>query len=235
MFFLVAESISKSYRGLRVLSSATLRAARGQITALLGRNGVGKSTLMKVAAGIVSPETGSVRIEGQIVERPTLASMARAGVFYLPDHDWLSWSLTLGKQLELFADVFCQREATEAARMANVEHLLARSPRTFSGGELRRAELAAVLTRRPACLLADEPYRSLAPVDQEKLTRLLRELASDECAVVVSGHEVPSLLDAAHRVTWCVAGTTYDLGPPAHAVRHEAFAREYLGSRVRVC
>lgn len=231
MHFLVADTVVKSYGVRRVLTAATLRAERGQITALLGRNGVGKSTLMKIAVGWVRPDMGSVRLDGEILDGAHLPALARKGVFYLPDHELLSWSLTLGAQLRLFEQVYQQRSVNEAARIARVEQLLDRTPRTFSGGELRRAELAMVLVRRPACLIADEPYRSLSPVDQEALTALLRLVASDNCAVVVSGHEVRSLLDAADRVTWCTAGTTHELGSPKHAIANDQFVREYLGQR----
>jgi ABC-type branched-subunit amino acid transport system ATPase component len=89
--------------------------------------------------------------------------------------------------------------------------------------------LAAVLVRRPTCLLADEPYRGLAPHDAEVLTAALRALTAAGVAVVVTGDEVPTLLEAADHITWCTSGTTYELGPPAVAVQHEAFRREYLG------
>ena len=113
--------------------------------------------------------------------------------------------------------------------MARVEHLLDRRPVSFSGGELRRAELALALARTPSVLIADEPYRGIAPADHDELTRLLRLMAADGCAVVVTGHEVPSLLAAADHVTWCTNGTTYELGTPAQARAHEGFRRGYLG------
>jgi hypothetical protein len=63
------------------------------------------------------------------------------------------------------------------------------------------------------------------------LTQIFRRMADDGCAVVVSGHEVPALLAACDHVTWCTDGTTYELGPPDIARKHEAFARGYLGPR----
>jgi ABC-type lipopolysaccharide export system ATPase subunit len=150
-------------------------------------------------------------------------------LFYLPDHEVLSSAFTLGWQLELFAERFERREARDAATLADVSHLLGRRPYQLSGGELRRAEIALVLVRRPDCLLADEPYRGIAPADHDRLTALFRLLADDGCAVVVTGHEVPTLLEAADHVTWCTAGTTYELGPPGAARAHEAFRRGYLG------
>jgi lipopolysaccharide export system ATP-binding protein len=112
-----------------------------------------------------------------------------------------------------------------------VTHLLDRRPPTLSGGERRRAELAAALVRRPTCLVADEPFRGIAPLDAELLTAAYRALAVDGCAVVVTGHEAPTLFDAADRVVWCTDGTTYELGSPEAARRSERFCSEYLGPR----
>ncbi|MGH7649847.1 MAG: ABC transporter ATP-binding protein [Gemmatimonadaceae bacterium] len=100
----------------------------------------------------------------------------------------------------------------------------------MSGGERRRAELAAVWVRRPLCLLADEPFRGIAPKDAEELTASFSQLAGDGVAVVLTGHEVPTLLHAADHISWCTSGTTYELGPPAAATRHNGFQAEYLGS-----
>jgi ABC-type lipopolysaccharide export system ATPase subunit len=135
--------------------------------------------------------------------------------------------MTLGEQLRLFERRFGARSAEEAARLARVEDFRAARPTSLSGGELRRAELALALTRRPRCLLADEPFRGIAPVDHDLLSAILRGMATEGCAVVVTGHEVTSLLALAHHITWCTSGTTYELGTPEQALSHEAFRREY--------
>ena len=133
-------------------------------------------------------------------------------------------------QLGLFESRYGRRNRHEAARVARVEHLLHRYPGSLSGGELRRAELALAMTRLPTVLIADEPYRGITPADHDELTALFRRMAAEGCAVVVTGHEVPSLLAAADHVTWCTQGTTYELGPPAQACEHDAFRRGYLGA-----
>ncbi|HEX4681460.1 MAG TPA: ABC transporter ATP-binding protein, partial [Gemmatimonadaceae bacterium] len=74
-----------------------------------------------------------------------------------------------------------------------------------------------------------EPFRGISPIDAERLAAALRELARSGVAIVVTGHEAPTLLEAADHVTWCTDGTTYELGPPGEATRHERFGREYLG------
>jgi ABC-type multidrug transport system ATPase subunit len=224
-----ADSISKSFKGRPILSSATLRAVPGEVRVLFGRNGIGKSTLLKVAAGWISPDAGSVTFAGVSYPSARLQTLAAAGLFYLPDHDLLSNAFTIGTQLEMFRRRFNGRSVRECAERMGIADHLARRPVQLSGGELRRAELAAVLVRNPQCLLADEPYRGIAPRDAQDLTRTFTDLAREGVAVVITGHEVPTLVDAAHHISWCTSGTTYELGPPALAVNDERFRREYLG------
>jgi lipopolysaccharide export system ATP-binding protein len=225
--FLVADCVSKRFGERRVLNAGSLRAQPGQVRVILGRNGVGKSTLLKIAVGIVRADSGMVHVAGEPMLAPSLPRLARAGVFYLPDHDLLSSSMTVGAQLRLFERRFARRSAVEAARLARVEEFMDALPESLSGGELRRAELALALTRRPDCLLADEPFRGIAPIDQETLGALFRAMAADGCAVVVTGHEVGALMATADHVTWCTSGTTYEVGTPTQARAHEALAREY--------
>lgn len=229
---LVADCVSKAFGARRVLTSASLRAKAGEVRAILGRNGEGKSTLLKIAVGCLQPDTGSVRMGDAVFMPASLPVLAARGVFYLPDHDLLAPTSTLGMQLRLFERRYGRRLARDAARRARVENLLDRRPQSLSGGELRRAELALAITRMPTVLVADEPYRGIAPVDHDELTELFRAMAAEGCAVVVTGHEVPSLLAAADHVTWCTSGTTYELGPPARACAHDGFRRGYLGPGV---
>ena len=225
---LVADCVSKSFGARRVLSAGSLRAESGQVRVLFGRNGIGKSTLLKIAAGVVSADSGTVHVNGEALLRPSLPRLARAGVFYLPDHELLSPAFTLGEQLRFFERRFEARSAREAARLAHVEEHLDKRPQALSGGELRRAELALALARRPRCLLADEPFRGIAPIDHDVLSGIFREMAAEGCAVVVTGHEVQTLLALADHVTWCTSGTTYELGAREEALAHEVFRGEYL-------
>jgi lipopolysaccharide export system ATP-binding protein len=230
---LIADCVSKSFGATRVLGSATLRAVPRQVRALFGRNGQGKSTLFKIAVGCLQPDSGVVRVGTTTFLHATLPTLATHGVFYLPDHALLSRTMRLGQQLALFERRYARGRLDEACRVTRITTLLDRSPGTLSGGELRRAELAVALTREPTVLIADEPYRGVAPADHDELTRLFRAIAAAGCAVVVSGHEVPSLLAAADHVTWCTEGTTYELGSPDEACAHEGFRRNYLGLRAR--
>ncbi len=227
---LIADSISKTCGDRRVRSSATLRAVPGEFRVLFGRNGIGKSTLLNVAAGRTAPDGGTVTFAGRTRLAARLPDLARDGLLYLPEHDFFSRAFTIQRQLEIIRAQFEGGDTETAAAQLGISERLDARPDELSGGELRRAELAAAVIRNPRCLLADEPYRGISPIDAEALTATLRSLARAGTAVLITGHEVPTLLDAADHISWCTSGTTYELGPPSVALLHERFRREYLGA-----
>ena len=225
---LVADCIGKKYGDRWVLHSASLRATRGELRALLGRNGAGKSTLLRAAVGLVVPDAGSVRISGVARRRVRLAQLAREGICFIPDRELLTNAFTVREQLA-FASTDHGLIARAAERLT-ITQLIDARPFELSSGERRRAELAFAMVRQPVCLLADEPLRNVSPMDAELLLQVFREIAHAGCAVVVTGHEVPALLAAVDHVTWCTAGTTYEMGPPFMARTDHRFIRDYLGS-----
>ena len=225
-----ADCVSKSFGERRVLTSATLRAESGQVRALFGRNGSGKTTLLRIAAGWMSPDQGAVHFSGRVLDAADPTRYASDGLFFLPARDLLSTAFTVRQQLQMLRQQFGGDDVRAAAERVGILDHIDQRPQRLSGGERRRAELAAVLVRRPRCLLADEPFRGVTPADAEELTRLFVSIARAGAAVVVTGHEVSTLMDAADHVTWCTSGTTYELGPPEAARRHDAFRREYLAS-----
>ncbi len=170
-----------------------------------------------------------MRFDGDVLSKARLPDLAARGVFFLPDHDLFSNAIPVKVQLEWFRRQFHGGIVSEALDAVGLVDLGDEKAHALSGGELRRAELAAVIIRRPRCLLADEPLRGIAPRDAEDIGRLFRSLAENGAAVVVSGHEVPVLMAFATHVTWCTAGTTHELGPPDTAAKNDAFRREYLG------
>jgi ABC-type multidrug transport system ATPase subunit len=227
---LVADCVGKRFADRWVLHSASLRATRGELRALLGRNGAGKSTLFRIAAGLMQPDGGSVRFNGNYVERATLPRLAREGLCVIPDHDLLSNAFTIRQHYQFVAPADDQARIEPIADRLGISHLLDSRPFAVSSGERRRAEMGFALVRRPSCLLADEPLRNISPIDADALLQVFRELAHGGCAVVITGHEVPALMAAVDHVTWCTAGTTYEMGPPFMARTDDRFVRDYLGS-----
>jgi len=227
-----ADSIGKSYRGRRVLASAYFEARAGAVSALVGRNGTGKSTLLKIAAGWMKPDHGLVEFRGRRYHRPDPAAMARDGLFFVPiDRSILSPPFTLAQHLDAVEARFGRENRAAVLERLGIAALERVRCAAFSGGERRRAELALALLRRPSCLLLDEPFRGIDPKDVEVLQAVVRELAEAGCAVVLTDHEVPEILAVADSVVWLRDGTSQALGTAAQAAEDWRFRREYLGGR----
>jgi ABC-type multidrug transport system ATPase subunit len=225
-----AEGFGRRFGRRRVLGCASLWLRPGRITALFGTNGSGKSTLLRVITGLVRADYGVLHFAGEMTERPRLHELARRGMFYLPERGVLSHLLALDRQLALFAGQF-QRSA---ARVDEVLETMALSelregrPTELSPGERLRASFALALLREPSCLLADEAFLGSAPLHADLISAALRELQALGCAICVTGHETPVLLEIADEVVWLTGGATHVLGSPAAARRHSQFRREYL-------
>jgi ABC-type multidrug transport system ATPase subunit len=219
------------YGPRRVLSSARIEARSGEVVLVAGRNGVGKSTLLRIISGDLLADSGTVHFDAVPFPTPRLHRLARLGLFYLPDRGLLSPLVKLRTQLETFKSRFETVLIEEAAEQLGILELLGRPPAHFSGGELRRAEIAAAVVRNPTCLIADEPLRGIDPRDADVILDCFVRLSRRGCAVVVSGHDMTPLLRAADRVVWVTAGTTYDLGAPQNAATNEHFRKDYLTGR----
>ncbi len=129
---LAAESIGKSFGSQRVLASASLWVHAGSITALVGRNGEGKSTLLKIASGLLRPDYGVVRFGEHRFTHARLPDMARRGLFFLPERSLLCRSLTLGEHLGAIEYHFGGHDIEKAVALLDIGSLLDRAPHQLS-------------------------------------------------------------------------------------------------------
>jgi ABC-type multidrug transport system ATPase subunit len=226
---LEADDVSLRRADRWILTSASVRVRPGCLTALLGRNGAGKTTLLRLLVGDLALESGTVRWEGAPLEQPSRARLARRGVCFLPAREVLHPRVAVAKQLAwIAADPGDVPRVSEGLRLTA---LGAQRPAALSGGERRRAELAAALLMAPRVLVLDEPLRGLAPIDAELMLTTLRRFAAAGGAVVFTGHELPLLEAHVDRVTWCYAGSTREFASFADASGDHGFRREFLGGR----
>jgi len=224
-----ADTIGKSFGRNAVLRAATLRATAGQVVYLVGRNGCGKTTLMRIAAGVIAADHGVVTYLGEALLRPRWHALARRGFYYLPDRELLSPVRTVRQHLLAIVRQFSLPGYDTAVEACLLATLLDVQCGALSSGERRRVEVATAVARRPACLLADEPYRNIDPADCTVIAKALRGLAAAGCAVVITGHEIEALFAMADSLAWCTDRTTYELGSPTEALANWRFVQEYLG------
>jgi ABC-type multidrug transport system ATPase subunit len=198
----------------------------------MGRNGAGKTTMFRIAAGLLRPDYGRVAWRGTYQERPSLARLARDGLMYGAQGSTLTRFFTLREHLAALVAVHGGGDRVdEAVGTLALAPLLDHRPTRMSGGERQRASLALALVRAPACLLVDEPFAGVAPRDRPLVARGLRLLKDAGCAVVTSGHDVDDVFSVSDLVIWVTAGTSHWLGTPAEARLHHGFRRAYLGPR----
>ncbi|MGK2933883.1 MAG: ATP-binding cassette domain-containing protein [Gemmatimonadaceae bacterium] len=226
-----ADSIGKRYGPVRVLTAASLVARPGSITALVGRNGAGKTTFLKICAGWIAADHGMITYRGRMYARARLHELARSGLCLLPaEQPLLSPSFRLGGQLEAIAGRRAAPKLQDIIAKFRLDSLLSETPRALSTGERRRASFAVAELIDPQCLLADEPLRDLAPLDAELIGASLRAFRANGCAIVVTGHDTAAMFGLADEIVWMTAGTTHALGAPATARENWQFRREFLGT-----
>jgi lipopolysaccharide export system ATP-binding protein len=224
-----ADSIGKSFGSRTILKAASVWSRPGKITVLFGRNGCGKSTILKIGAGLLRADYGFVQFDGRAYLRPRLHELASRGLFYLPDRDLLSRRLTVREQIQAVEWRFGASRTAGILERLEISQLLDQTPVELSGGERRRVDIAAAWIRAPRCLLADEPFAGIDPADAEVVAKAFREMARQGCALIITGHEVRQLLHTADDIVWMTSGTTHGIGTPQEATKHEQFRREYLG------
>jgi ABC-type sugar transport system ATPase subunit len=207
---LQAQDISKSYGGVVALSGAGLRVRAGSVHALLGENGAGKSTLVKVIAGAVKPDSGELRLDGDVVSFSNTAEAARSGVAVV------SQELSLFPQLDILANLYPMREPRRGPFVSRREMWrraepvldelgLEVQPRQALGelslAERQLVEIAKALILEPRVLILDEPTSALETASSENLMGVLRVLRDRQVAVVFVSHILEEVMALCDQVT----------------------------------
>ena len=165
------------------------RAARAQITGLVGPDGAGKTTLMRLIAGLLRPDAGRIEVLGLDVARNPLGVQSRLG--YMPQRFGLYEDLTVRENLELYADLQGLSPGGRAARyaelmrMTGLEPFLSRRAGRLSGGMKQKLGLACTLVNPPQMLLLDEPTVGVDPVSRRELWQIIEHLVRDARATVL--------------------------------------------------
>lgn len=219
----VGVGLRRTFDQVIAVDQMDLRVPPGQVTALVGPNGSGKTTLMLMMAGLLAPQGGQLRVCG--ADPVTQSSLARSRVGWMPDVLGTWDTLTCREVLATFADAYRMHPAAIGARVGQLltdVHLteLADAPaRVLSRGQKQRLGVARALVHDPQVLLLDEPASGLDPRSRVDLRVLLRGLADQGKAVLVSSHVLAELDDLADRAVFVSRGRTVQADSVADMAR----------------
>ncbi|WPB85985.1 ABC transporter ATP-binding protein [Sediminicoccus rosea] len=179
--------IRGGYASAEVLGGVNLRAAPGEVTALIGRNGVGKTTLLRGVMGLLPRCAGQVTLAGAALAGLPTHRIARAGIGYVPEGRQIFPELTVMENLAVGQRTPSRLWPEERlfALLPNLRERRANAGRALSGGEQQMLAIARALVTDPRVLLLDEPSQGLAPMVVQELARVLRQLAGEGVAVLL--------------------------------------------------
>ena len=203
--------ITKVYPTVVANDGIALDVLPGEIHAVLGENGAGKSTLMKIIYGVVKPDAGTIRWEGETIEVGSPAHARRLGIGMVFQHFSLFETLTVAENIALALEPaeagsdLSQRIGEVSARYG-LPLDPGRHVHTMSVGERQRVEIVRCLLQHPRLLIMDEPTSVLTPQAVERLFETLRTLAAEGCSILYISHKLDEIRALCHRATVLRAG-----------------------------
>jgi ABC-2 type transport system ATP-binding protein len=207
----VAHGVRRRFGSVEALRGVDFTARYGEVTGLVGPNGAGKTTLMLVLATLLLPDAGTVRVAGHDPAHDTAAVRSQLG--WVPDVFGVYDNLTVREYL-VFAGAACglgagaRERADELLGLSRLQEYADRPVHVLSRGQKQRLGFVRSLAHRPRVLLLDEPAAGLDPYSRVELRDLVRQLAAEGAAVVVSSHVLSDLEQMADRVVFVDRGVT---------------------------
>jgi lipopolysaccharide export system ATP-binding protein len=234
---LVASNLGKSFKRRPVLHEVNVAVQRGEAVGLLGPNGAGKTTCFYIITGLISPDVGTIMLDGQDITDLPMYRRARMGIGYLPQEASIFRGLSVENNVRAILEVV---EPVREVREAMLDELLAefrishlrRAPAMgLSGGERRRVEIARALATQPHFILLDEPLAGIDPIAVGEIRALVAHLKDRGIGVLITDHNVRETLEIVDRAYILHEGRVLMEGKPSEIVADENVRRVYLGDR----
>jgi branched-chain amino acid transport system ATP-binding protein len=231
---LEVRGLRAGYGGTEVLRGIDMRVGPAEVVAVLGSNGVGKTTLNKVLSGVLRARSGEIRFEDRPIERASPAAVVEAGLIHVPEGRKIFPNMSVRENLELGS----YRRGRER-RADNLERVFSTFPRlkerarqlagTLSGGEQQMLAIGRGLMAEPRLLILDEPSLGLSPLLVEEMFALILRLNRDGLAILLVEQNVVQSLDCAARAYILENGSFALSGEAARLRDDPALKRAYLG------
>jgi len=245
MTTLVVRALSKAYGGVQALRGVSFSVASGELVALIGPNGAGKTTCFNVLNGQLSPDAGSVELDGQPLAGRAPRDIWRLGVGRTFQITATFGSMTARENVQMALGSYQRRlwspfsgfqrhaaaEADALLERVGMQDQAGKPCAELAYGDLKRVDLAIALANRPRLLLMDEPTAGMAAEERAALMQLATSLArSDGIAVLFTEHDMDVVFGHADRVMVLYSGELIAAGPPAEIRADPRVQEVYLGA-----
>src|SRR4030066_1445167 len=235
MSHLLCESLSKSFRGKKVVDSVDIKIQGGEVVGLLGPNGAGKTTTFYMIVGLLQPNGGRILLNGEEVTSLPMYLRARKGISYLPQEPSVFRKLTVEENLMAILETLPLTRAEGQARLNELLNELGlnslRKQKAFSlsGGERRRVEITRALVLSPSFILLDEPFSGIDPIAVLDIKTIIRQLKSKGIGIIITDHNVRETLGVCDRAYILNEGRILEAGIPEKIARSQKAREIYLG------
>ena len=236
---LQVDGLNAWYGAAHILHGVSLNVGRGEVVALMGRNGAGKSTTLKSIAALVPRREGEILFKSEDIARKASHQIARAGLGYVPEDRRIFTELTVLENLEVGRQNARRWPGGEALPHWTPEKLFALFPNLgempqrpggqMSGGEQQMLTVARTLMGQPYVVLLDEPSEGVAPLIVEQMARTILQLKAQGIGILLSEQNLPFAQVVADRAYVLEKGEIVHRGPMAELVGNAAVRQQYLG------
>lgn len=232
--------LRKSYRKRPVIRDVSLDLHRGEVVALLGPNGSGKTTCFYSIAGLVTPEGGQVILDGVDVTILPMYRRAQMGIGYLPQEVSIFRGLSVEDNILAILEIATPDRTSRNERLEellsefSIEHLRRARALSLSGGERRRVEIARCLAANPRYVLMDEPFAGVDPIAVGDIRALVSDLKTRGIGVLITDHNVRETLEIVDRAYILHDGKVLMSGTTKDVVENENVRRVYLGQGFKI-
>lgn len=231
------EGLWKSYNRRPVLRNVTVEVKGGEVVGLLGPNGAGKTTTFSIIVGIIRPDQGSVRYNGEDITNLPMHQRARRGVTYLPQEPSVFRKLTVAENVMAILETLALTAAERVDRLTHllaelrISHLADRRAESLSGGERRRVEITRALVLSPSFMLLDEPFAGIDPLSVIDIQEIILQLRERQIGILLTDHNAQETLRICDRAYLLTDGEIFHEGSPTDLAANDRVRQVYLGER----
>jgi len=233
------ENLVKTYDNKNVVDKVNFEVEKGEIVGILGPNGAGKTTTFYMVVGLIRPNGGQVKLNGNEITKLPMHKRAERGIGYLAQEASVFRNLTVAENIMAILEMIDRPEDNQEIMESllaefDIEYIRDRKGYMLSGGERRRVEIARALVTDPDYILLDEPFAGVDPIAVNDIQDIVAHLKERELGVLITDHSVRETLEITDRAYIMHEGEILLSGTADEIADSEVARKFYLGEKFKM-